>query len=312
MRSIKSQGGRRRVAHATRPKTVTERRREIRLRRSRLLDSPGDIEFTYKIVSSRAELEQTFGLVWESYVKVGLQDRDTPPLRFTKYHLMPTTKVFAAIHRQEIGKPAPDYEKLKQPGKIVGTLTLVLDSAMGLPMDEVCKDSVDRIRNGGGLPAEVIALAVNPEFRSHNIMMYLYKLMFEYARLSNITDITCSVTKRHIRFYQSMLLFEPMGDLRVYDAANGSEVQCHRLNIDEGRKKAEDVYNSQHFDADLYTFFFTENKEFGRAAGEGVPMSEATLTHFLEKKTRMRDSLSERDLRNLRAAYAARNLTFPY
>lgn len=294
------------------PKHREERRREIRLRRSRLLENKQAMAVTYKIASTREELEQTFALVWDSYVKVGLQDPDTDPLRLTKYHLMPSTKVFAAIHRAELEKDKPDYDKLKEPGQIVGTLTLVRDSEFGLPMEEVCADSVNRIRDAGGSPAEVIALAVNPEFRSHNIMMYLYKLMFEYARLSKVTDITCSVTKRHIRFYQTMLLFEPMGDLSVYDAANGLEVQCHRLNIVEGGRKAEEVYHSQHFDADLFTFFFTENKEFGRAAGEGVPMDAETLRYFAAQRSNVLETLSDDDLAKLRRAYAARDLEFPF
>jgi hypothetical protein len=289
-----------------------ERRREIRLRRSHLLENPAELAVTYKIASTREELEQSFGLVWDSYVKVGLQSPDTLPLRFTKYHLMPTTKVFVAIHRAELSKEKPDYDKLKQPGEIVGTLTLVRDCAFGLPMEEVCKASVDGIRNSGGSPAEVIALAVNPEYRSHNVMMYLYKLMFEYARLCGVTDITCSVTKRHIRFYQTMLLFEPMGDLKVYGPANGQEVQCHRLNVEHGRAIAEEVYHSQHFDADLYTFFFTENEEFGRAAGEGKPMSPQTLKYFVEERTQMLQQLSASDLQSLRQAYRERDLDFPY
>lgn len=294
------------------PKWSQEKRREIRLRRSRLLDHPADAAITYKIASSREELEESFKLVWSSYVKVGLQAEDTDPIRFTKYHLLPSSKVFIATHHPELEKDAPDYSRLTEPGEIVGTLTLIRDAEFGLPMEEVCSDAVNGIRDGDGVPAEVVALAVNPAFRSHNVMMYLYKLMFEYARLCDVTDITCSVTKRHIRFYQSMLLFEPMGDLKTYGAANGLEVQCHRLNIAQGEKMAEDVYHSQHFDADLYTFFFTNNPDFGREAGEGKPMDADTLRYFLEEKTRMCDQLTEEDRSELRSAYARRGLTFPY
>lgn len=294
------------------PRRTQERRREIRLRRSQILDNPHEIAVTYKIATSRQELEESFRLVRESYVKVGLQPEGSPPLRLTKYHLMPSTKVFVAVHRAELEKENPDYSRLRDPGQIIGTLTLVRDSAFGLPMEEVCADAVEQIREDGGSPAEVIALAVNPAFRSHNVMMYLYKLMFEYARLSRVTDITCSVTKRHIRFYQTMLLFEPMGDLKTYAAANGLEVQCHRLNIARGCEMAKDVYHSQHFDADLYAFFFTHNEEFGRAAGEGQPMDSDTLSYFLESRTGMVAELAESDRVKLRQAYAARDLVFPY
>ncbi len=302
------------VVRPPNPKRAVERRREIRLRRSHLLDRAAEVALTYKIAASRDEFEKSFRMVWDAYVKVGLQAEDTPPLRFTKYHLAPSTKVFVAIYRAELEKKKPDYNKLRSPGQIVGTLTLVDDSELGLPMEEVCGCEVQRIRDDEGRPAEVIGLAVNPEYRSHNVMMYLYKLMFEYARLCGVTDITCSVTKRHIRFYQTMLLFQPMGGLQSYGSANGLEVQCHRLNIEHARNVAREVYHDRHFDADLYTFFFQDTGVSGLPVGSGKakPLDPAMLRYFLEEKTRMLDTLTEDDLNALRGAYAAHGAEFPY
>lgn len=294
------------------PEWADEKRREIRLRRSQLLEHPEEVCFTYKIATSRNELDESFRLVWSTYVKVGLQSPDTPPLRFTKYHLIPSTKVFVALARPELAKANPDYKKLTEPGEVVGTLTLIADSDLGLPMEEVCRQSVQRIRDEGGQPAEVIGLAVNPKFRSRNLMMYLYRLMFEYARLSGVSDILCSVTKRHIRFYRSMLLFKPMGRLKRYGPANGQEVQCHRLNIGEARAVAEEVYHSQHFDADLYTFFFTDNPTANRQKGAGGPWEPDTIQYFLEKQTKVKSELSESELVFFRATYEAHGAVFPY
>lgn len=289
-----------------------ERRREIRLRRTHLLADEAESAVTYKIATAQAELERSFELVWDAYVKVGLQAADTDPIRFTKYHLLPTTKVFIAVHRPELLKAQPDYEQLKAPGDIVGTLTLVGDSPLGLPMEEVCGQSVRQLRDAGGNPAEVIGLAVNPGYRNYNIMMYLYKLMFSYAGLNQVSDITCSVTKRHIPFYRSMLLFEPMGELRAYSAANGLEVQCHRLNIERSRSLAAEVYHDRHFDADLYTFFFTDNIEWGRRAGTGQAWDEQLLRYFLTQRTRFLDTLDDATLVALRQIYAAHNVVFPF
>ncbi|MBK1617390.1 hypothetical protein CKO42_02750 [Lamprobacter modestohalophilus] len=289
-----------------------ERRREIRLRRTDLLSDKCEGSVTYKIATERQELERSFELVWDAYVKVGLQSPDSDPIRFTKYHLLPSTKVFIAIYRPELLKDKPDYSRLKEPGEIVGTLTVVPDSEMGLPMEEVCHESVQDLRSKDGNPAEVVALAVNPEYRRHNVMMYLYKLMFEYANLTEVSDITCSVTKRHISFYQSMLLFQPMGELKTYSSANGLEVQCHRLNIEHGREVARDIYHDRHFDADLYTFFFTENPEWQRSLGIGHPWSEQDLRYFLTERTRFLDSLDADTLALVRREYGQRSLAFPF
>ncbi len=294
------------------PNWRNERRREIRLRRSDLMSNKAEGMVTYKIATEREEIERSFELVWDSYVKVGLQPPDSEPIRFTKYHLLPTTKIFIAIHRPELLEEKPDYERLKQPGEIVGTLTLVPDSLIGLPMEEVCSCEVTRLRQIGSKAAEVVALAVKPEFRRLNVMMYLYQLMFEYAKLTQVSDLTCSVTKRHISFYRSTLLFQPMSDLRAYSAANGLDVQCHRLNLDRFHKTLLQEHLAKMFDADLYTFFFTANPEVGRQMGMGEPWNEEMLRYFLAERTRFIEKLDAKTLKVLRQLYAQRNKNFPF
>jgi ribosomal protein S18 acetylase RimI-like enzyme len=289
-----------------------ERRREIRLRRGKLINNQDRSSVTYKIAQEASEFEDAFELVWDSYVKVGLQADDGMHLRITKYHLLPSTKVLVAIHRPELDKKNPDYDKLKEPGIVVGTLTLVLDSPLGLPMEEICCQEVAALRNTGRSVAEVIALAVNPDFRKDNIMMYLYKLMFQYARYKGVTDLACSVTKKHIKFYRRMLLFKPMGELKKYSAANQLETQCHRLDLQHAEQKAKDVYHSRHFDADLYTFFFTENPSAGRSFGEGSPWSRDQLGYFIEQRTRLLATLDERTRDILRQEYAKAKSDFPF
>ena len=288
-----------------------ERRREVRLRRSNLLASPYERSISYKIATERAELEAAFQLVWRSYVEVGLQADDGVGIRFTKHHLLPSTKVLIAVHRPELAKESPNYLKVRDPGEIVGTLTIILDSPMGLPMEEVCAVGVQELRDEGRRPAEVVALAVRPEFRKYNVMMYLYKLMFQYIHMKGVTDVTCSVTKRHISFYRSMLLFEPMGELRAYSSANGLEVQCHRLDVLEAEKHAQDVYHCRDFDADLYVFFFTDNKSVGRPLGEGTPWSADRIEYFLSRRPDLRAQLDDPTKRMLRDEYEKANAVFP-
>ena len=291
------------------PKWLQERRREVRLRRGQLLDNPLERAVTYKVCTERDELEKSYELVCEEYKKVGLQDDDKSGLRFTKYHLLPSTKVFTATFRPTLLDDEPDYN---HPGELVGTLTLVPDSPLGLPMEEVCQKHVQRIRDSKGVPAEVVALAVNQDYRKYNIMMYLYRLMFEYAQMKNISDITCSVTKRHIRFYRTMFLFEPMGELKEYAAANGMEVQCHRLNIKKSKSLAKEVYNSRHFDADLFAFFFTGNRGLGRPLGEGNPLSEADLKYLITERSKFIKTLDEGTLNVMRAEYDRIGCKFPF
>jgi len=289
-----------------------ERRREVRLRRSNLIDDLDGCSITFKVAQTTEEIEQAYELVWGSYVAAGLQADNGEGIRFTKYHLLPSTRVLIAVCRPELDKEKPDYEKLKEPGLVVGTLTVVMDTPMGLPMEDICGNNVKELREEGHRLVEVTSLAINPEYRKHNIAMYLYKLMFQFVRHKNATDVACSVTKKHLSFYRRMLLFKPIGEIKKYAAANQLETQCHLLNIPTAEKAAEEIYHSRHFDADLFAFFFTDTPGVNRLKGEGQGLSAEQLEYFLYKRTRYGDSLHEKTRCLLREEYQKLSSSFPF
>lgn len=291
--------------------TVQDQRREIRLRKTRaLLNNPLDLAVNYSIARERETYEEAFHLVYQAYVKVGLQTENESRIRFTKYHVIPTTKVFVAVFRPELIKPDFEREHVNDNKRVVGTLTLVLDSGLGIPMEQVCGTEVQGMRDRGARFAEVIALAIDPEFRKHNVIMYLYRIMFEYARLRGLTDICCAVTKRHIQFYRDILLFQPLGVLQSYAAGNGLEVQGHVLNIEHAFGDSKATYSTEGFDANVHDFFFSG--EVDQNINEGQPWDDAMINHFLAQKTRFIDTLSDEEKAKIRSEYAKQNLVFPF
>jgi hypothetical protein len=288
-----------------------ERRREIRLRRSHLLENPIEAAITYKIAIGREQHERSFALVWDAYVKVGLQKQDDSGIRFTKYHLLPTTKVFVAVYRPELISPDPNFDSMTEPGEIIGTLTLVMDSPMGLPLDEVCGQEIHKLRDRGRKLAEVIALAINPKYRKCNLMMRLFKLMYGYAIFKGVTDICASVTDRHIQFYKDILLFTPLGEKQSYSSANWLPVQCHYLDILEAPERYKQVYSHQDFDCDLLAFFLKDPRTPSRPQGEGYPWSEEMIAYFRANKPEIFACLTDKDIGILKGEYAGYNLCFP-
>ncbi len=280
--------------------TYIEKRRSIRIRRSKLLQSTVDIE--YKIALTTSEIEQALELVTQQYISVGLQKKNCE-LRLTKYHLLPDSKVFIAIKKLGAGKE-----------KVIGTLTMVPDTKMGLPMDEIYHEKLDRLRLTGLHMAEIIGLAISPAESAlqNNIVMYLFKICLQYARLANIHDLMCSVTSRHITFYEELLLFKPIGELTPYSFANGQSIQGHRLNIQQANKEFEKVYSGMEFDADLHRFFFTETREYNRPFGKGEAMSPDQMRYFIEKRTQLLSSLSSQDKNILRDEFTAQEKKFAY
>jgi hypothetical protein len=290
-------------------KTVAvERRKEVRIANDGTEGKQGARAVTYKIAVEKHEYEDAFRLVWDNYVETGLQQDDESGMRFTKYHLMPETKVFIANYHEALAAQRPDL--FKGDGKVVGTVTLVVDSPMGLPMEEFCGDEIAKMRAEGRKLAEVIAFALNPEYTKYKVFMHMFKLLFQFSELKGITDICCSVTERHIRFYRKVLLFNPIGELVPYSAAYKLKVQGHTVNIKEVNKKGKELYSGKEFDADLHRFFFTDS--FNRAKGEGKPLSPDLLKYFVSEKTNFIDSLEEKDLSLLRSAYNDIGEPFPF
>lgn len=288
-----------------------DQRREIRLRKTRaMLNNPLDLAVNYSIARDQTSFEEAFNLVYDAYVKVGLQAENESRIRFTKYHLIPSTKVFVAVFRPELLKPDFQRERVNDNKRVVGTLTLVADSGLGIPMETVCGPEVQAMRARGSRFAEVIALAIDPEFRKHNVIMYLYRIMFEYARLKGLTDICCAVTKRHIQFYRDILLFRPVGEIHAYAAGNGLEVQGHVLNIEHAYGDSKATYSTEGFDANVHDFFFSG--EVDENFNEGRPWDGDMIEYFLARKTRFIDTLDESDRAKIRAEYARENLVFPY
>lgn len=105
-------------------------------------------------------------------------------------------------------------------GEVIGTLTLGLDSPIGIMADEIFKEEVDAYRMQGARVCEITKLAFdNGGSKEH--MASLFHLSVIYARdLHLCTHIFIEVNPRHRRFYQHMLGFEQLGELKTNPRVN--------------------------------------------------------------------------------------------
>ena len=101
----------------------------------------------FKIAETREELEACFRLLHDVYVSQGFMERDPSGMRVTVYHALPTTTTLCAIFD----------------GKVVGTLSLIRESAIGFPLQRIV--DLTSVRAKRGNIAEVSALAIHPAFR---------------------------------------------------------------------------------------------------------------------------------------------------
>ena len=101
-------------------------------------------------------------------------------------------------------------------GDVVGTLSIGIDSDVGLMADEVFGPELDAHRANGARLCEFTKFAFDPSVRSKTALANVFHLAVIYARdMHGCTDIIIEVNPRHRRFYERMLGFRKEGDLKI-------------------------------------------------------------------------------------------------
>jgi hypothetical protein len=151
-------------------------------------------------------------------------------------------------------------------GEVVGTVTLGIDSPVGLLADEVFKDEIDRFRARGAKVCEITKLAFDPKVRSKAALASLFHVMFIYGRrLHNCTDVFIEVNPRHRRFYETMLGFKRVGELRINPRVDApgwllwNSLDYVQDQIERYGGTSDTVENER----SLFPYFFSQKEEEG-------------------------------------------------
>jgi hypothetical protein len=151
-------------------------------------------------------------------------------------------------------------------GKVVGTLTIGMDAPVGLAADQIFKEELDQMRERGGRLCEFTKLAFDPSVKSKASLANLFHLAVIYARdIHHRTDIVIEVNPRHRRFYQQMLGFEQLGDMKTSPRVN-APAYLLRVGLDfvtEQIKQFGGTCNEQNSGRSFYPWFFSPREEEG-------------------------------------------------
>lgn len=153
------------------------------------------------IASTVGEYIQAAALVHDSYVARGIMQSHGSGVRMTHYLALPSTTVFVAVVQ----------------GQVVGTVSLVVDSGSGLPMEKIYGKEVQAIRVQGRVVAEVGALSLSPAHRRVGLTFLLYKALYQCAaKLLGVDDLVIAVHPKAEDIYRANLLFERLGPVKNY------------------------------------------------------------------------------------------------
>lgn len=199
----------------------------------------------------------------------GIRLTDTPEGRNSASLLinkMYAWRGYAGTHRLSDDPNRVTLTATDKVGTAVGTLTLGIDSPVGLLADEIFKDELDVYRARGARICEMTKLAFDPSVQSKEALASLFHLSVLYARdLHACTDIFIEVNPRHRRFYERMLGFKRHGEPKINSRVNAPayllavNLEYVTEQIDKFGGSTDEAVGERSF----YPYFFSPKEERG-------------------------------------------------
>lgn len=204
-------------------------------------------EVHFKLANTLGQREQAFRLVHHSYVERGIATPTRSGLVFSPFHILPGTTTFIA----------------EKEGAVIGTVSLIEDSPIGIPMEAVHPAEIAAMRYNGRRFAEVGTLSVASGIRGRGIPLMLYNTLFRWARRHRmIEDLVIAVHPKVRKFYCDGLLFERLGPDRQYHSLNGALSTPLHIDLTTGASRYRDFYDKGGMEiaigdrrTNLYRFF---------------------------------------------------------
>lgn len=115
----------------------------------------------------------------------------------------------------------------------VSTLSVYLDSPVGLPLDSVYKDALAKLRGDGRRIMEVGLFGDRRDHlnRSAEGLFELMRFAYFYAIYNKVDDAVIGIHPDHAAFYKRFFAFEQIGDSRDYPTVKNNPVIPLRLDL---------------------------------------------------------------------------------
>jgi hypothetical protein len=153
-------------------------------------------------------------------------------MRLNRHHLSPDTSVLIA-RRQK---------------RVLGTLSLVLNGRVGLPMHIVFSEEIEALMRSGARVAEATSFAISESSTaSLHIVDRLMGLAAQRARHVGVSHLLVAVHPRHAGFYRRRAGFRYFAATRAYPSVEGRPATGLALNLATLEWDAPEVYR-RYFD----------------------------------------------------------------
>ncbi len=190
----------------------------------RLLNSPSLAEFQPRFAVTRVQREQALRLLHENYRAAGLCAADAGDLVYYRPLGLPDSRMVIAEDAA---------------GRLVGTLSVVEDNALGLKLDHTYHEEVAALRARKRRLAELTCLAIRHQRlqAATSVFFNLTRFLFQYAAWRSIDDLLMAVHPRHLAFYQRFFHVTQFGPCRPYSDVQGHPAVACRIDMQRVRRE---------------------------------------------------------------------------
>ena len=180
----------------------------------------GVSRFKIKVASDHATRVKAYSLAYRIYQRCGYIGENPAGVCVSPYDAFAGTITLLAEDMN---------------GRAVGTISLVFDSTLGLPCDEIYKPELELLRTKSRSLVEVTRLALEDDIEdARTLLLYMFSMVYIFARhVAGCTDLLIEVTPRHGVYYQRMLRFHQVGGVRPCPRVKGTPGVLLRMDCAE-------------------------------------------------------------------------------
>lgn len=237
---------------------------------------------TFELARTKEELEAAFKLLHDAYVEQGFITPHPSGMRLIIQHALPTTSILVA----------------KMNHQVIGTISIMRDTALGLPMEKVF--DINHLKKNGKRVAELSCLAIHPNFRRNmggHIFFPLTLFASMFAERSFGTDyLVWNLYPQHADFYNAIFGSSHLSqEAKDYLGAPASAIQ---LDLAGSYNFAKQKYQGLGIKKDLFKYtYVTKHSYFKYPLVEDGSINHPVMTpaifeYFFSQKTDILKNLS--------------------
>lgn len=246
-----------------------------------------------RVARTREELEKAYSLVYREYFKRDYTKENPHGLRFSIYNALPQAATFVAMLDNK---------------DIVATATVIPDSPLGLPMDEIYKWELNKLRSRNKKICEITMLACESEFFENSFLKYninklffmpsLFKILLDYVRDVSKLDVICITINPQHKFIYDFLLFKDLGEEKAYYNVNGAHAIAKYLELASLEEDCNKNVRKR-----LYRTFLQKKTPLDKFSRK-ITLSPQDLRYFLTEKSDISETASFFQMEYIKSCYA--------